>query len=120
MIIVIGGTRTQSCSDEWPVSYHGTGEHNGRSIAKEGYNLSLGKRNKFGRGIYSTPSIEIASSFAEAFEHKGSLYKLVIQNRVCKTGMKTFSKKVTNHGDYWVQPDDKKIRPYGFCFKKIR
>ena len=39
---------------EWPVSYHGTSYHNGLSIAAEGFQLSKGRRFKFGFGIYST------------------------------------------------------------------
>ena len=49
---------------EWPVSYHGTANHNAQTIAEEGYKLSKGKRFRYGIGIYSTPEVAVAKMYA--------------------------------------------------------
>jgi hypothetical protein len=67
---------------EWPVSYHGTGQHNALNIAEEGYKLSKGKRFLFGKGIYSTPELSVAKLYATKFQHESTSYLCVIQNRV--------------------------------------
>ncbi|RGB37945.1 hypothetical protein C1646_812953 [Rhizophagus diaphanus] len=83
------------------------------AIAGEGYRLDKGNRFRYGKGIYSTPIIEIAENFATMFMHKGTLYKAVFQNRVNPEGFE-------EHYDvkYWVTPNEKDIRPYGLCVKK--
>ena len=76
------GHRTGSSEGEWPVSYHGTGVNVSGSIAQEGYDLSKGKRFRYGKGIYSTPSIDVAATpsidvaamYAHRFEHKRERY----------------------------------------------
>ena len=101
------------------ISYHGTGESASGSIAQDGYNLSKGKRFLYGRGIYSTPSIEVAAKYAKMFEHKGKVYKIVFQNRVCATDLKIIDAETTRVGEYWVQPHEKFIRPYGICIQQL-
>ena len=114
------GQRLLSSDGEWPVSYHGTGEHAGRNIAQEGYRLSKGKRFKFGYGIYSTPSIEVAEMYAKSFTLKGKLCKMVLQNRVCPTNLQIVNAETTGVGaEYWVHPKKDFIRPYGFCVKML-
>ena len=110
------GHRTGSSGGEWPVSYHGTGVNVSGSIAQEGYDLSKGKRFRYGRGIYSTPSIDVAAMYAHRFEHEGERYQLVFQNRVSATDLKVIDSGV---GEYWVQPHDRLIRPYGFCIRRV-
>jgi hypothetical protein len=68
--------------NEWPVSYHGTGLHQSKSIAQDGYDLTKGKRFKYGRGIYSTPDIKIAEMYAVEFQYESKKYKILLQNRV--------------------------------------
>ena len=114
------GQRNGSSDGEWPVSYHGTGHSVSGSIAQDGYNLSKGKRFKYGRGIYSTPSIEVAAKYAEEFTHKRKRYKLVFQNRVSPVGLRILDEKVTGVGEYWVQPKQKLIRPYGICIQRVK
>ncbi|KAM9985302.1 hypothetical protein ACTFIZ_008828 [Dictyostelium cf. discoideum] len=104
---------------EWPVSYHGTGQHQSKSIAEKGYDLSKGKRFLFGHGIYSTPSIQCAEKYAKSFEHKGSTYLVVFQNRVNPKTLIKIPKSQTNVEDYWISPKDTDIRPYSICIKKI-
>jgi ubiquitin len=105
----LGNTNALS---EWPVSYHGTSHHNAMSIADEGFKLAKGKRFAHGRGIYSTPNIATAEMYASEFSAGGQRYKVVIQNRVNPANISKF-------GDYWVNPKDEDIRPYGVCVKKI-
>ena len=111
------GHRAASCSGEWPVSYHGTGVNVSGNIAQEGYDLSKGKRFRYGRGIYSTPSVEVAAKYAQTFLHEGKRYQMVFQNRVSPTDLKIIDAKSTKVGEYWVQPDQELIRPYGICMR---
>jgi hypothetical protein len=108
-----------SAEDEWAVSYHGTTYHNGLSIASEGFKLSKGTRFKHGKGIYSTPEIEVAAQYAEEATVNGKTYKLVVQNRVNPKTVKKVGKDVTKVGEYWISPTNEDIRPYGFCVKEI-
>ena len=110
----IGGLRTDSSPGEWPVSYHGTSRENTNGIAEQGYLLSKGWRHMYGPGIYSSPSIDVAAIFASAFTHEGVDYKVVFQNRVSKDGLKK-----ANNDEYWVQPNEKLIRPYGLCIQCV-
>ncbi|RUS18602.1 LOW QUALITY PROTEIN: hypothetical protein BC937DRAFT_88579 [Endogone sp. FLAS-F59071] len=100
----------------WPVSYHGTHVHNARSIAEDGYLLSKGRRFAYGRGIYSTPNIEIAEQYAQLFTHNGQTYKMIFQNRVNPKHLERFA---VSGGEYWVTPRSNDIRPYGICFRKV-
>ncbi|CAI2169869.1 4697_t:CDS:2 [Funneliformis geosporum] len=103
-------------SDEWPVSYHGTNKEYADSIADNGCLLCKGTRFLYGEGIYSTPKIEVAEDpYAVEFDNSGAKYKVVFQNRVNPAGL-------IKHDDiaYWVTPDEKNIRPYGLCIKKLQ
>ena len=113
------GLRFHSSEGEWPVSYHGTGVSASGSIAQDGYRLSKGKRFLYGSGIYSTPSIQVAAKYANVFHHKGKWYKLVFQNRVCPSNLKILDAQTTGVGEYWLQPRDDFIRPYGICIQLL-
>ena len=65
------GYRKVSGEGEWPVSYHGTPKENSDSITTSGYLLSKSWRFKYGRGIYSAPSITTAAGYAKSFPFKG-------------------------------------------------
>jgi hypothetical protein len=117
-------TRTneyKSAEEEWAVSYHGTSLNNGLSIAVEGYDSSQGTRFKHGKGIYSTPDIEVASLYAMTVNVVGKTYKFVLQNRVNPnpTNLKKVPKAETGVGEYWISSTDDDIRPYGFCVREI-
>ncbi|CAG8643831.1 5032_t:CDS:2 [Funneliformis caledonium] len=118
----VGGNRrshsTNSVTNEWPVSYHGTAEHNFKSIAQDGYLLCKGKRFRFGRGIYSTPDIDVASRYATKYTFNGEQYLVVFQNRVNPNNLVRISKSETGIGEYWISPDGADLRPYGLCIKK--
>ena len=92
------GYRVDSSPGEWPVSYHGTAIGNTGNIAQEGYDLSKGKRFLYGRGVYSTPSIEVAAKYASRFQHKGKNYRVVFQNRVSPSNLKIVSADDTGMG----------------------
>ena len=111
------GHRAASCSGEWPVSYHGTGVNVSGNIAQEGYDLSKGRRFRYGRGIYSTSSVEVAAKYAQTFLHEGKRYQMVFQNRVSPTDLKIIDARTTGVGEYWVQPNQELIRPYGICIR---
>lgn len=104
---------------EWPVSYHGTGVSQAKTIAMDGYDLSKGKRFAFGYGVYSTPDIKVAEKYATKFSYKGNEYLLVLQNRVNPATLQKASAERTGVGEYWVSPGDKDIRPYGVCIRKV-
>ena len=118
------GSRTDSTPGEWPVSFHGTAKENVGGIARQGYLLSQSKNNKYGRRIYSSPSIAVAECYAKKFRRYGKKYKVVIQNRVKSDELKVIPAEVssTHHpnvpGDYWLQPHEDYIRPYGVCIKE--
>ncbi|RIA90517.1 hypothetical protein C1645_849073 [Glomus cerebriforme] len=111
-----GSWRYESDPEEWPVSYHGTDQFNAKSIAETGFDITKGKRFKFGYGIYSTPDIKVAALFANKFIHNNEIYCLVFQNRV---NPKTLEKINTSIGEYWISPKSDDIRPYGICIKKL-
>ena len=113
------GYRVESSEGEWPVCYHGTGVNVSGNIAQEGYLLSMGKRFKFGRGVYSSPSIEVAAKYAEVFSHEGKKYQLVFQNRVSPDGLVVIDGSDAGVGEYLVQSDEKLMRPYGICMRPI-
>ncbi|CAF1446617.1 unnamed protein product [Rotaria magnacalcarata] len=105
-------------SNEWPVSYHGTKHDAVNSIAQMGYDLTKHKRFVHGRGIYSTPDVNIAKGFAKSFVKDGQQYLVILQNRVNpKTLVKLLPDK-TGNGEYWISPDATDIRPYGVCIMK--
>ncbi|CAI2166352.1 14749_t:CDS:2 [Funneliformis geosporum] len=101
------------------ISYHGTAKHNCKSIAEEGYDLCKCKRFVFGYGIYSTPDIDVASSYATKFIHEGDTYKVVFQNRVNPNNLVRVTKEETGFGEYWISSSGADLRPYGICIKKI-
>ncbi|CAF4090916.1 unnamed protein product [Adineta steineri] len=104
--------------DEWPVSYHGTKHDAAKSIAQTGYDLTKGKRFTFGRGVYSTPNINIAKAYAPIFTCNGEQYYVVLQNRVNPKTLIKVNDDKTEDDDYWISPGADDIRPYGYCIMK--
>ncbi|XP_051729276.1 uncharacterized protein LOC127501364 [Ctenopharyngodon idella] len=58
-----GGWRSRSAPGEWPVSYHGTDLQGAAGIIQTQY--TAGDRQAYGRGIYSSPDINVADVFAK-------------------------------------------------------
>jgi hypothetical protein len=111
-----GGMRTESSAGEWPVSYHATAKGRSGNIAQEGFSHSRGKRFPFQRGIYTTPSADVAAMFAPNFEYKGETYKVIFQNRVNPSTMQILR---TGGGEFWVSPRQEDVRPYSICLRKV-
>jgi hypothetical protein len=103
---------------EWPVSYHGTGHEAANSIAKSGYDLSKHHRFRFGRGIYTTPDINVAKAFAKSFTLNDQKYLVVLQNRVNPKNVAKLSDDDTGAEEYWISPTAADVRPYGMCIMK--
>ncbi|UJR20470.1 hypothetical protein I4U23_023599 [Adineta vaga] len=104
--------------NEWPVSYHGTRHDAVVSIARTGYDLTKHTRFLFGRGVYSTPDIDVAKAFAKTFILNGEEYYTVIQNRINPRTLIKVNDSDGTAEPYWISPDAADVRPYGFCIKK--
>jgi hypothetical protein len=101
--------------DEWPVSYHGTGHEAANSIAQVGYDLTKHHRFVYGRGIYSTPNIDVAKAFAKSFIQNEQEYLVVLQNRVNPKNTIKLSGDEIGVEEYWISPSAIDVRPYGVC-----
>ena len=97
---------------EWAVTYHGTKKRYFNPIC-EGY--KIGDRELYGKGVYSASRIGVAEDFAKKFQHDGSWYIGVFQNRVNPDEMCIPDAKP----DYRLCQDENSIRPYGLCVKKF-
>ena len=115
------GIRTSQASGEWPVSYFGTNVSSAEKIVKEGY--KPGPRAKFGRGIYTSPSLEMVERFyAQEFSYDGKRYKIAFQNRVNPdpSHLVIISASETGVGaDYWLSPKSDDVRPYGILIREV-
>ncbi|KAM9769865.1 uncharacterized protein ACNS7B_006225 isoform 3-T3 [Menidia menidia] len=118
---------TRSVPGEWPVSYHGTSKRGAEGIIKGFYQPGDGDR--FGRGIYSTPYIDVAERYTSEFISKKDRkkYKVILQNRINPKYRRTY-----NNEEYWLIPIEsglshyeeeemvkRAIRPYGLLVKKV-
>ncbi|CAH3185875.1 unnamed protein product [Porites evermanni] len=118
------GIRTRADPAEWPVSYHGTNSKNAKLISKQGY--KPGPRMKFGKGIYTSPSLEMVERlYAQEFTHDGKTYKIALQNRVNpdqKNGRLEIvpASKTRQGADYWLSPcsHENDVRPYGILIRE--
>ena len=109
------GKHEKDVCEEWAVSYHGTKFNVLDKIARGKY--IVGPRELHGRGVYSSPLINVAESFATAFKYKRRRYVAVFQNRVNPKGVRIVEGK---YGQYWICADPVNIRPYGLCVKKVK
>ena len=107
--------RKEEVEKEWPVSYHGTQQSVADSISGNGFELRRGKRFKFGRGVYSTPSPSVAALYAKPFEFEGKQHKLIFMNRVNLEY--TVEVEEPNVGTYYITSDETQIRPYAILIK---
>jgi hypothetical protein len=73
-----------------------------------------------GRGIYSTPEVDVAALYAKHFKIEGRKYEVILQNRVNPESLQIVDKKTTGVGEYWVSSDDQHVRPYGICIRSKR
>ena len=112
------GLRIEGAPNEWAVSYHGTKAEHVGNIIKEGF--KPGPREKFGRGIYSSPSLKIVDErYAQEFSYGGKKYKIAIQTRVNPDRVKIIPATKTGvEAEYWISQEGD-IRPYGVITKEI-
>ncbi|KAL2088160.1 hypothetical protein ACEWY4_016988 [Coilia grayii] len=103
------GYRTHSDPNEWPVSYHGTSLNAAQSIISNHYKPGGGQT--YGRGVYSTPDVDIAEQhgYAKIFvsQKNGRTYKVCLQNRINPRVRQVF-----NGGLYWLIPVAAGTPPY--------
>ena len=103
---------------EWPVSYHGMqlASNSGSGGASDHET----RRDRFGRGHYSSPNVLVAEKYGTRFTHGGVEYVMVLQNRVNPDTTKMIGKDVTRDLDeYWITANGEDIRAYGICVKKV-
>lgn len=117
------GSSSSSSWEEWPVSYHGTRKSAADSIIETGFDQNLSVRQLHGRGIYSTPSLEIATRYAERAQYGDDWYRVVLQNRVNPKELRIVPLVLLIDGvrtpaDYFIVPDESHIRAYGIVLIK--
>ena len=113
-------SRRDSSTGEWPVSYHGTALNGTRSLAEDGYRLTTGRSFSHTRGIYSTPSIDIAANYALTFEVDRKRYQMVFQNRVNPANLTVLpEQQAAEGGQFWVSPQQEDVRPYAICVRQV-
>ena len=113
-------SRAESSEGEWPVSYHGTALNATSSLAEDGHRLTAGRSFRYTRGIYSTPSIDIAANYALTFEVDRRRYQMVFQNRVNPDTLLVLpEQQAARGGQFWVSPQQEDVRPYGICVRQI-
>lgn len=113
--------------DAWPVSYHGTSNKGAEGIIQTHYKSGPGA--VYGRGIYSTPDVNVALSYSKSFtsESTKKTYNVILQNRI---NPKT-RQRVDNN--YFLVPvprgtsdvtekeiSKNSIRPYGLLLREVR
>ncbi|XP_071229095.1 uncharacterized protein [Salvelinus alpinus] len=122
------GWRSESAPGEWPVSFHGTSKDGARGIISCHY--EAGKRQLYGRGIYSTPVLRIATDYySTIFKSKknGKSYKVVMQNRINPK-----EREKCKRDEFWLvrvpentsKEEEKRIversiRPYGILIQEV-
>lgn len=123
------GWRSRSAPGEWPVSYHGTDLQGAAGIIQSQYTAGDGVQ-AYGRGIYSSPDINVADVFAKTktfiSQKNGKTYKVIMQNRINP------QKREIKNKDIWLVPIregtsaekekeivESSIRPYGILLKKM-
>ena len=119
-----GGIRVETTPSEWPVSYHGTKHNNVKGIGKAGYLPGKSVRQAYGKGIYSSPTLQVAEGYAISFNKYGKTWQIIFQNRV-NPADGHLDIQHTDYGEYWICPlhDPSKnvhdIRPYGVLVREV-
>ena len=99
-----------SMNGQWAITYHGTGKECFKPICEQGYKIGPG--DCYGKGVYSSPNINVALRYSKVFTYKGVAYKGVFQNRVNPNRV-----NIVN-GNIWVCSNPEDIRPYALCIRK--
>ena len=124
----------QNTPGEWCVAYHGVGRHQSSEQVKKIVALIIISKfkpgnwqvheddddinhegEKVGKGVYCTPKIEIAESYAGTSNINGKEYKTVLMARVKPDKIRC----PKNKEDYWVvNGTTDEIRPYRILLKE--
>ena len=88
-------------------------------IAAAGFDLGKGKRFKYGKGVYSTPSPAEAERYAVDFRWEGKSFKVMLQNRVNMDDTKVVPDGNRSGSEYFVTAEEDNIRPYGILVKEM-
>lgn len=110
--------------EAWPVSYHGPAMDGSQGIIRKD-----GDGATVGRGVYSTPDINVAEKFSKRFTSKvdNKTYKVVLQNRINPQ-----KRQQCRRESYWLVyvPEgsspvqeraivENSTRPYGLLLKEV-
>ncbi|GBC07980.1 hypothetical protein RclHR1_07830007 [Rhizophagus clarus] len=117
MRILLSTTKEIKLIKSWPNSFHGTSTRNAKRIADDGFIHSKGYKFNFGHGIFTTPDINLAASYAHTFIFNGSKYLVLFQNRVNPKSLIKIPRG--KGGKYWVSPSVDDVKPYALLIKKI-
>lgn len=101
---------------DWPVSYHGIqlSDQPGNDTPNEQ------TRKIFGKGHYSSPSVDVAVKYGTEFTYQGVKYAMVLQNRVNPQTTRMIPQAETGDLDeYWITYNAEDIRAYSICVKKL-
>ncbi|CAG8456786.1 3827_t:CDS:1 [Acaulospora morrowiae] len=101
---------------KWKISYHGTENFHHHSIADDGYLASRKYRFNFDQGIYTTPDIKVASSYAKIFTHNGAKFQILFQNLV---DSETLVESKIHNNKYWISPSENDVTLYGILIRKV-
>ena len=133
-----GGDNTwlgmKNCEGEWCVAYHGVARSQSPDkvsqitgiIYKKGFKPSEGGKitydddlrhpgKKCGLGVYCSPDIEYAETYAGITKFNSESYKCVLMLRV---NPKKIRQSKTYPKEYILEPDINEIRPYRILLKK--
>ncbi|EXX56060.1 uncharacterized protein OCT59_021664 [Rhizophagus irregularis] len=119
MRIFLTTTKERNFIKYWPYSYHGTSTRNAKRIADDGFIHSKGYKFNFNHGIFTTPDINLAASYANTFIYDGSKYLVLFQNRVNPKSLIKIPFKRGKGSKYWVSPSVDDVKPYALLIKKI-
>ncbi|CAG8713257.1 9416_t:CDS:1, partial [Acaulospora colombiana] len=104
---------------KWKISYHGTERYHHRSIADDGYIASRRYHNLgFSHGIYTTPDIKVASSYAKKFAHNGTKFEILFQNLV-NSEISVELPTHRMHNKYWISPDEDDVKLHGILIRNV-
>ena len=124
--------------DEWIIAYHGTGRHcrteqeifdtinnifnngfqNGQNNYHANHNDIYHKGRKVGIGVYVSPNIETAKSYAGKITLNGEEYKTLFLVKVKKNAIRACN--CPDAKDYWVvNGSDNEIRPVEVLYEAV-
>jgi len=126
--------RLDGCDGEWAVAYHGTtagalvpileGGLKAGSAQAYQHKKDVRTGQTIGKGIYCTPSISVAESYAKqqggvGTQLDGHAVHFVLQCRVKPDAILRCHDETTHESAYWVVTSPEDIRPYGVLVREF-